>query len=50
MRADGGIVAVLCQEKDLADASLQNASILPLMDDPEILIGFKMSNYITASL
>lgn len=50
VKAGGGIVAVLCQEKDLADASSQNPSILPLSDDPEILTGFKMSNYITAFL
>lgn len=49
-KAFGRIIAALCQEKDLANASLKNPNILPLTNDPEILIGFKMSNYITAIL
>lgn len=50
MKAYGRIIAALCQEKDLANASFKNPNILPLTNDPGVLIGFKMSNYITAFL
>lgn len=50
MKAYGRIIAALCQEKDLANASFKNPNSLPLTNDPEVLIGFKMSNYITAFL
>lgn len=33
-----------------SQCQLKNPNILPLTNDPEILIGFKMSNYITAFL